>query len=176
MRKEKWWSLLILVPMLAFVGDHYVGFLKDTVSFFPNHLLSAVFCAATVVIYPLFIFKEKKLRTAGAAISVVILLAATVFSLSTGRSVYRTTVMVSGGNLNVEFDDSYSANPEDEAYGKVFIVYEENSESYMINAEFTKTGKTKMVLEAPDGTKRTFDLVVSRDSYHVEEETGGTGQ
>ena len=44
MRKEKWWSLAILGAMLVFLAWHYYGFLREAVSFFPNHLLSAVFC------------------------------------------------------------------------------------------------------------------------------------
>ena len=62
MRKEKWWSLLILVPMLFFVGYHYMNFFGEAVHFFPQHLLSALFCAATMIIYPLFIFGDKRLR------------------------------------------------------------------------------------------------------------------
>lgn len=169
MKKEKWWSLLILVPMLAFVGYHYMNFLKEVMSFFPNHLLSAVFCAVTTVIYPLFIFSEKKLRVIGVVISAAILLAGTVFALASGRSVYNTTVMLSGGSQNVEFDDTYSVSLEDDSFGRVFIVYEENIECYMVNAEFTKTGETKLFLESPKGERHVYALTVYRDSYHVEE-------
>ena len=175
MKKEKWWSLLILAPMLAFVGYHYLGFLREAVSFFPNHLLSAVFCAATLIIYPLFIFHDSRLRTVGLILSVAILLAGTVFALSSERSAYNTTVMVSGGKLNAEFDDTYTASLEDSSFGDVFIIYEQNIESYMINASFRKTGETKLILTAPDGARRVFKLVVYRDSYEIEE-TADTGQ
>ena len=60
MKKDKWWGLLILAPMLAFLGYHYSGFLREAVSFFPNHLLSAIFCAVTLILYPLGIFRDKK--------------------------------------------------------------------------------------------------------------------
>ncbi len=175
MKKEKWWSLLILAPMLAFVGYHYLGFLREAVSFFPNHLLSAVFCAATLIIYPLFIFHDSRLRTVGLILSVAILLAGTVLALSSERSTYNTAVMVSGGKLNAEFDDTYTASLEDSSFGEVFIVYEQNIESYMINARFRKTGETKLILTAPDGARRVFKLVVYRDSYEIEE-TADTGQ
>ena len=84
MRKEKWWSLAILGAMLVFLAWHYFGFLREAISFFPNHLLSALFCAVTMFVYPLCIFKEKKLRVAGAILSAVLLLAATVFVLAQG--------------------------------------------------------------------------------------------
>ncbi|MBQ1891566.1 MAG: hypothetical protein II164_04395 [Firmicutes bacterium] len=167
MKKEKWWSLVILVPMLAFVGYHYYGFLGEAVSFFPSHLLSAVFCAATMIIYPLYIFREKWLRLAGVIISVVIIAAASVLSISAGRSWYNTTILVENGSMEVSFDDSYTVSLEDESYGNVYIVYEKNIESYMVNAEFKKTGNTRLILRAPDGTAQYFDLKIERSSYEI---------
>ncbi len=169
MRKEKWWSLLILVPALGFVGYHYIDFFKETLSFFPAHLLSAVFCALTLIIYPLICFKNKKLRIAGVIISVVILLAGTAFALASGRNVYNTTLIVSGGSQNVEFDDTYKAYLEDESFGKLNIVYEENIKSYMVNAELTKAGETKLILESPDGKRQTFNLDIDRNSFEIKE-------
>jgi len=74
MRKEKWWSLLILTPILIFLGYHYYGFLSETISFFPNHLLSMLFCLVTLIIYPLFIFKNKKIKITGLIISILIII------------------------------------------------------------------------------------------------------
>ena len=56
----------------------------------------------------------------------------------------------------------------DESYGKVWIGYEEPIESYLIYAEFAKTGKTQLILEAPDGTREVYDLTIERNSYTVE--------
>ena len=39
---------------------------------------------------------------------------------------------------------------------------------YMVNAEFTKTGKTELILESPEGEKYVLDLDVERSSYHIE--------
>ena len=171
MKKEKWWSLLILVPMLFFVGYHYVGFLSEARSFFPNHLLSAIFCAATLIIYPLCIFSNKKLKTGGLIISVLILAAATVFVFSSDKSAYNTTVLSSGGSAGAEFDDTYSVSLEDESFGEVYIVYEENIGDYMVNAKFVKTGETKLILESPDGERRVFALTVGRSTYKITEIT-----
>ncbi|MBQ2061982.1 MAG: hypothetical protein II458_04830 [Oscillospiraceae bacterium] len=171
MKKEKWWSLLILVPMLFFVGYHYVGFFNEARSFFPNHLLSAVFCAATMIIYPLFIFRNRKLKTAGLIISILILAAATVFALMNEKSAYNTTVLTDGGSLGVAFDDTCKVSLEDESFGEVYIVYEENIESYMVNARLVRTGETKLILEYPDGTTRIFALTVGRNTYTIKEIT-----
>ena len=167
MKKEKWWGVLILASMQMFVGYHYSGFLREARSFFPNHLLSAVFCAATLIIYALCVFKEKKNRKASLIISIAVLIAATVLALATGRDFYNTTILVEEGSLQVRFDDSYKVSLKDGSYGDVFIVYEKNIESYMVNASFKKTGSTQLLLEAPDGTVQVFDLNIERNSYTI---------
>ncbi len=168
MKKEKWYSLVILVPMLLFVGYHYVSFLVETRSYFPRHLLSMIFCAATVILYPLCIFNKKKLKTAGLIISIAILAAATVYGFRTGKNRYNTTLLVSGGSLNAEFDDTYKVYLEDESFGRVYIVYEKNIEDYMVNAELRKTGETKLILEAPGGEKQVFALDVGRNTFDID--------
>ena len=62
MKKDKWWGLLILGPMLLFVGYHYQRYFGEAWHFFPQHLLTALFCAATMLLYPLYIFKDKRIR------------------------------------------------------------------------------------------------------------------
>ena len=170
MRKNKWWSLMILVPMLFFLGYHYYGFIGEAVHFFPNHLLSAIFCAATMLIYPLCIFDNKKLRLIGAVISVVILIAATAYSFMDGNThAYDTQLLASDGETaGVEYDDTYSVYLEDESFGTVSIEYMESIECYMIKASFTNTGDTRLHLVAPDGKEYVYDLHVERYSYHVE--------
>ena len=48
MKKDKWWGLVILTPILIFLGLHYSGFLNQTIYSFPYHLLSTVFCFITL--------------------------------------------------------------------------------------------------------------------------------
>ena len=167
MRYEKWWGLLILGAILVFLAYHYLGFLRETISFFPNHLLSAIFCAVTMIAYPLCIFQKKQLRMAGLILSIVLLLAASVFIFAQGRTSYDTMPLSSGGSLGAEFDDTYTAEFSDPAFGTAEIVYEENIECWMVQAHFTKTGSTQLILTAPDGTKQVFDLEVGRDTYDI---------
>ncbi len=169
MRKEKWWGMLILAPMLCLVAYLYEGFLREMISFFPNHLLTSIFCIATVIIYPLVVFKNKKLRLTGLIISLVLIVAATVWGLAGGRNTYNTILMSNNGSMGVSFDDSYTVYLEDEEYGTVAIDINENLQDYVINAQFIKTGETKLILEAPDGEKRVFSLVIERSSYDLEE-------
>ncbi len=169
MKKDKWWGLLILSPMLAFLGYHYFSFFGEAVHFFPNHLLSTIFCAATMIIYPLFIFHDKKIRLIGLSISLVLLLAFTIYGCMDQRShAYDTQLLPSGSETcGIEYDDSFTVSLADESFGTVEIVYLDNIESYMIHASFTNTGKTELILEAPTGEKYVYDLTVERSSYRV---------
>ncbi len=175
MRKNKWWSLLILVPILFFVGYHCWSFLRETLSYFPRHLLSTLFCAATLVIYPLFVFAEKKLRTIGLILSLVIIAAAAVLAVTGERSTYNTVLLVNNGSLGVEFDGSYEASLEDESFGEVYIDYDENIQDHMVKASFHKTGETKFILKAPDGTERIFRIDVHKSSVDIAEITDSGG-
>ena len=169
MKRDKWWGLLILAPMLLFLGFHYLGFFGEAVHFFPNHLLSALFCAVTLIVYPMFIFRDKRIRIAGLILSILILIAASVYGVLDQRShTYDTSLLSSGGEIcAVDYDDSYKVYLEDPSFGDVHIGYEENIESYLVYASFKKTGDTVLVLEAPTGEKYYYDLSVERDSYTV---------
>ena len=175
MRKNKWWSLLILVPILLFVGYHYWSFLRETLSYFPRHLLSALFCAATLVIYPLFVFAAKRLRTIGLILSLMIIAAATVLAVTGERSAYNTVLLVNNGSQGVEFDGSYEASLEDESFGEVYIDFDENIQDHMVKASFRKTGETKFILRAPDGTERVFRIDVHKSSVDIAEITDSGG-
>lgn len=102
MKKNKWWGILILTPMLLFLGEHISGFLSETIFSFPYHLLSLIFCIVTMYIYVLFIFKDKKIKIAGVIISSIIILVTVVVALL-NPPVYNTTLLVSGGESRSNF-------------------------------------------------------------------------
>lgn len=168
LKKDKWWGLFIIVPVIAFVGYHYANFLRETLTFFPNHLLSAIFCVVSIILYSLYIFKDKKLKYICLGISVVVLIGMTILAVGQGKNYYNTTVLVSGGDSGIEFDDTYTVTLKDEGFGKLFIVYEKNIEDYMVNAEFKKTGDTEFTLTSPDGKEYVYKIKVERSSYDIE--------
>ena len=169
MKKDKWWGLLILAPMLLFLGYHYVSFFGEAVHFFPQHLLSALFCAATLIIYPLFIFKDRRIRIAGLILSILILIAGSVYGFLDKRShTYNTSFLSSGGDTcGIEYDDSYKVYLEDASFGEVHIGYEEGIECYLVYASFEKVGDTTLVLESPEGEKYYYDMTIGRDTYNI---------
>lgn len=169
MKKDKWWGLLILGPMLVFLGYHSMNFLAETIGFFPNHLLSTLFCAATLLLYPLAIFHDKRIRLAGLAFSLVILAVFTVLALRSGPSTYETDLMASGGErAGTEFDDSWTVALEDPAYGQVSLRYEEQIDAWMVHAILTKTGHTRLSLRSRSGECFVYSLEIGRDTFELQ--------
>jgi hypothetical protein len=171
MKKDKWWGLVILAPMLLFLGIHYSGFLDQTIYNFPHHLLSMLFCVITMLIYPICIFKDKKIKIVGAAISALIIAIMTVITLF-NNTTYNTTVLVNGGEAGAVFDDTYKAYLEDERFGRVYIIKDENLEDYMLNAEFKKAGKTNIIIENASGDKQIFEIDIKSNSYDIKKQLG----
>ena len=168
LKKDKGWGLFIILPVIAFVGSHYSGFLSETLTFFPNHLLSAIFCVLSMIAYSLFIFKDKVLKNICLAITVFIIIVMSFLAINSGNNYYNTTILGSGGETGFEFDDTYTVKLKDEEFGKVYIVYEENLEAYMVNAEFKKTGETELIITSPDGEEYVYKLTINRSSYNKE--------
>lgn len=166
MKKDKWWGLLILIPILIFLGVHYSRFLGQTIYNFPYHLLSTFFCIITMLLYPMFIFNNKKIKIMGTITSALIILVMSITSL-TNNTAYNTTVLVNGGSLGAVFDDSYNVYLEDESFGKVYIVKDKNIDDYMVNAEFKKAGKTNLILEDSIGNKEVYEIDIKSNSYDI---------
>jgi len=166
MKKDKWWGLLILCPMLALLGVQYQYYLHNVIFSFPRHLLTVLFCLATFIIYPLFIFKNKKIRIVGLIISTIIIIISTFITL-TNKPVYSTQILISGNKYI--FDNTCSVKIKDESIGSLSIKYEENIEDYLIQADFIKEGKTEFELECPDNYKKTFDINVKMNTYDIKE-------
>ena len=164
MKKDEWWGLLILAPILVFLGEHYSTYLSKTIFSFPYHLLTTIFCLVTLIIYPIAIFNNKKNKVVGIVISILIILVMTGLALSK-PAVYNTTIFVNGEEH--KFDNTYKVYLTDESFGKVYIVFEKNIDDYMVNAEFKKAGKAELVLESPKGEKEIYEIDIKDHTYSV---------
>jgi len=152
--------------MLLFLGIHYSGFLRETLYYFPYHLLSALFCIVTMLIYPTFIFENKKIKLTGTIISLIIIIIMTVISYI-NKITYTTTLLTNDGSAGAVFDDSYKAYLEDSKLGNVHIKYDDGLEDYVVVAEFIRAGKTNLILEDSNGNKTIFEIDAKRDRYDI---------
>ena len=166
MKKDKWWGLLILSPILLLLGEDLARYISLMMFSFPRHILTVILCVVTLIIYPLAIFDNKKVKIAGVVISSIII--ASMFILSfINPPVYSTDLLCDGDEYH--FDNSYKVYLVDEKYGDLSFRYEDAIEAWMVHAELKKAGKTEFVLESPSGDKQIFDINIERDTYKIEE-------
>ena len=166
MKKDKWWGLIILTSILILLGYTYGEYLSKTMFSFPRHLLTTIFCVVTLIIYPLYIFNNKKAKISGIIISSLIIIIMTILCIIK-PPIYNTDILINGEEY--KFDNTYKVYLTDNKYGKLNIRYEDAIEDWLVHAEFKKAGKTEFILESPSGEKKTFDLTIKRDTYSVEE-------
>jgi len=162
MRNNKWWGLLILSPILLFLADHYYGYLNEAVAFFPNHLLSAIFTAVTMIIYSWFIFDKKELRIIETIIALLFIVGVTVYIFVKPKEVYNTQF----GIEDVKLTADTKAWLDDSKYGELKMIYIDNLEDYLIDASFTNTGDTKINVDTGE-VKCVGDITIKRHSYEV---------
>ena len=154
------------MPMLVLLAGHYGGYLGQTFFSFPRHLYSAIFCAATMLIYPVAIFSEKRVRIAGVVISAVMIIALTIWTIIQ-PPVYSTDILVSDSEQGAAFDDTYQASFADPSYGTLSIRYDDAIETYLLHADMRRAGQAEVVLKAPDGTEKRYDIEIHRDTYEI---------
>ena len=164
MKKGKWWGYLILLPMILLTASSYRTYFSDFQFYMPKYILICLFCACAMILYPIVIFDDKKIRTFGAAIGGIAVIALTVIGLL-NPPVYSTEIM--GNGEKYTFDDTYKVSLADEKYGSVEIIYLDVVEDYMVHAEFKKAGKTVLTLESPSGEKAEYDLFIERNTYEI---------
>ena len=165
LKKDKWWGLVILIPILLFLGSHYYNFLNSVIMYFPNHLISMIFCLLCIIILPIYIFKNKRIKYIGLIISILIIIVSTFFSIFNKKEFYTTPIIYSDNEYGIKFNKEYKAYFEDEKYGNLYI--EPYEDIYTIQAEFKKIGETKIIIEYPNKLKKEFKIKIGRNSYEL---------
>lgn len=166
LKKDKWWGLFILVPVMIFLGFHYAGFLSSVILAMPSHLLSAIFCIVMIFILPYFIFNNRKVKNIGLICSVIIVAVFTFLTVTNKQVYYHTTLMISGETYG-DFNGDYMVKLKDPEYGKVYIKYMESLECYAVEAEFNKPGETELIMESPEGEVVTYEITIKKNSYTI---------
>ena len=148
--------------MIALSGESYLGYFSEFQFSMPRYVLIVLFCAAGMILYPVFIFENKKIRIVGAVIGAVCVVVLSALCLL-NPPVYSTDIM--GNNEEHPFDDSYTVSLADTACGDVSIRYDEGMEDYFLHAEFRRSGDTVLTMTSPTGEKTEYDLHIERDKY-----------
>ena len=84
LKKDRWWGILILLPVLILLGFCFESYLQALIFDFPHHLLSTVFCFLSIMIYSMCIFKNQKVKIVSIIVGILIVLVMTVSALQIG--------------------------------------------------------------------------------------------
>ena len=163
LKDNKWYGLLILTPMILLTAFEYHYYFGDLVGFFPNHLLTCIFCVVACIVYSLVCFKDKKYRIIEIAISLILIIAITLLTLNKGGNTYQTTILLK----DIVLEKDTKVYLKDSKYGTLELYYEEGIQEYAIRANFTDTGDTEIILELDNGEIRSFPINVNRTSYEI---------
>ncbi len=161
-------GLAILMPIIIFLGYHLTGFVSEAMFMFPNHLLSALFCVATMIIYPLYLFDNKLIKRIGVVSSIVIA------SLAIGNAlmnppVYETILFSNSEEHPLK--EGYKAYFKDKKYGTIEVKYDTKHgiDDYVLEAKFTHGGKTEFTIEDNEGNKKEYTITIKRNTYNFKE-------
>ncbi len=163
-KKDKWWGYLILLPMILLVAYSYNTYLNYFLFSYPKYLLICLFCIFTMIFYPLWIFKNKKIRYVGVSISVIIILVITILIILNPYT-YSTSILSVGEEEGM--DNTYKIYFKDKKYGDLKIVYDNGLEGYLVKADLKKEGKAEFVLESPSGEKHEYIINIKLDTYKI---------
>ncbi len=159
-KKNKWWSFFILMPILLLLGCEYYGYLRDVLFDFPHHLLTTLFCFITLLLYPLCLFDNKKIKISSLVFSILIVIVSTVLVLS-NKKIYNVTLLSFDDDLT--YNENYKVYLKDDI-GDVYI--KKYDDTYVVEGDFVKTGKTNLILDDNDN-KIIFEIEIFNDTYNI---------
>ena len=163
-KKDKWYSFLILIPLLILLGCGINTTITNFKYSFPKHTINLLFIIASFIMYPILLFNDKKIKYIGLIISITIMIIFG-FGPAVSSSTYDTTVKCSDDNI--VFDNTYKAYLEDDNFGSLSISYNKNIEEYCIDASFKKQGDTRVILEDSNGNKQYYDLSIGKNTFSI---------
>ena len=161
-KKGKWWGYLILLPMIVLTAYSFKTYLNYFTFSCPFYLLVCLFCVAAMILYPIILFSDKKIRIIGAAVSSAIVIGILIFVL---LNPYRYSTEILCEVDNKELTNEYQVFLKDRKYGEVYI--DDSTGTYVVRGDFKKRGKTKLIVITPEGETKEYDLRIERDTYEI---------
>lgn len=155
-KKGKWYSLLILLPMLWLLSETAMAYLHDLLYMPPRHLLTTIFCAVQIFVLVIAFFEDKKLCIAGC------ILGAGLLTFCFFMNIYHQPM----GSINVygeeiDPDMHYTAESSDESI--VRITEDELVQPNGMQAEFYHKGSAEVTFTADDGTVLVYKAWLGDD-------------
>lgn len=162
-KKKNILSLIILLPMLVFIGFMGYSFLLETIKHFPHHLLSFIFCLTVIILLVLNLY-EKKIYKILSFITITILTGLLIF-INRGSN-----MLVSYKNLdeyNLAFiEEAYVSSFTSEKNGSVEVIRVDEY-NYKLKISGYKNTTYSFTLSDNYGHEYYFDYYFDDDDFLV---------
>ena len=158
--KRKWYSLLILAPMLILLAMTGMIYLHNTLCMPPRHLLTVIFCVVVMYILVLGIFSDKKLIITGCILNTA-LLGIFFFTQVFGQPYVTTNIY----GEEIDPDISYTVVSSDEDTVRVF--FDTTCVPNGWRAEFYKRGTAQITMTGDDSSIIVYDATWG-NKYHID--------
>lgn len=162
-KKDNLFSALILSVMTVLLMLQGVGYLKDLVLHFPNHLISVIFCFGLAAVLILGVLRNKQARLLAGGITLAALIVVSILTFGRGKSERMA------GNIlldeSIVLDESWSVRVTDESVSSAGIEQGYGG-GYRLMMHFYLTGDNTVTLT--DGTGREYRLIVTlEEDNHI---------
>ena len=149
-KKDRWWSALILSVATGFLGAVGVYFLQNTLRQFPKNLISVLFCFLLAAGLIFVLLKKRGNRMLAGAITLAVTAAACVLLLrnAPAKTVTGTYALPEGPDWEIGESEGY--------VGSVFV-----DENGVVSVEALQYGTEELTVENEAGDRVT--LVVTYD-------------
>jgi hypothetical protein len=167
MKKDKWWGIFILMPMILFTILEFDYYLCEFLFNYPFYIAICLFCIIMPFVYIFGIFSNKKVRIISSIISAILI--AVIIGIEVPKPhTYHTQVL---GTVNgKEITPEYKVSLKDSKYGDVSIKEEKSGDEvfYMVDCDFKRPGTTELIVETPEGETVVYNLDIKRNTYKLE--------
>ncbi len=163
--------LSVMTVLLLYLG---IGYFKDMLQHFPNHLVSMIFCFAQVPLFICGIFDSKKTKWLAAVISIAAVIIFIVISFISPKS---SMDQITGFSLDQEkypVDSSWTVSVENEKISTAEIVDMGDGE-YFLRVRLLEPDPNVVILK--DGDGKEYRLIISynqNEGLIVQDETTGS--
>ena len=162
LKKDKWWNIFILYPMIFVVGLEYSRYLSDFMFYYPFFSLITIFCLVTMIIYPIYTLKNKIGKTIYLILSISTIIFFTITTILK-PPVYNTYLSTSG--IKEKIENIKEISLDDSKYG-ILEIEGEGADAF-IHAKFKKAGKTTFTVKTKDGKTSKYNIDIKRTTYNV---------
>ncbi len=153
--KKNWLSLLILAPVLAFLGTVAAEALRETVLSFPRLLLTALFCLGQILLYLYLFTSDPRQKLAG----LLIALAGAAFILLTTSAVDINSAMFLPDDPVLT--EAAAVTVDDGQIAEVSV--ESTGQDSMVRIRSSRLGTTAMTIQDGEAVYR-YDLEIYKDN------------